>query len=228
MRYTILLLFTFISVSLFAQSESQYLNVADSDPEAVKIVRELRQKYENYGSMEANFRLEIDFPGQAVETQSGSLTKSGEQFHFKLGKQEGICDGKAVYVILHDNKEVQINNLPEPGEEDGMLTPQNLFSFYDQGQYILALQGEETEKGNTYLVVEMKPSDRDNSEFTKLRMLVDKKSRDMVRLLAFSRDGSRFIFHLDKVKGNHQAFSADHFAFQKADYPGYHVEDLRF
>jgi hypothetical protein len=38
--------------------------------------------------------------------------------------------------VLYGNKEVMINNLPEPGELNGMLTPQTLFSFYEGDSYI--------------------------------------------------------------------------------------------
>ncbi len=225
-----LAIFTFTCfTSLLAQpANNSYRAVADSDPAAKKIVDALRKQYDSYSSIKADFRLAIEIPGQAVETQRGQLSRSGDLFHFTLGKQEGISDGKAIYVILHDNKEVQINNLPSPGEEAGMLTPQSLFSFYDQGQYILALQGEEkASNGKTQQVIEMKPSNRDQSEFTKLRMLVDKSSQQITQLLAFSRDGSRFTFFLDKVSPN-PTIPASTFAFKKENYPGYYVEDLRF
>lgn len=214
-------------MAITAQPNNAYRTSADSDPAAVKIVNELRAQYDSYQSIQATFRLDIEFPGQAVETQAGELSRQGDRFHFKLGKQEGMSDGKAIYVILHDNKEVQINNLPEPGEESGMITPQTLFTFYDEGNYILALQGEETEKGRVRQIIEMKPEDRDNSEFTKLRMIIDKKSRTVVRLLAFSRDGSRFTFHLDSTTPN-PAIADSKFTFNKESYPGYYVEDLRF
>ncbi len=228
MRYLFFsFLFLLAQASLSAQPTTSYRSTADSDPAAKKIVDALRKQYDGYSSLKADFRLEISIPGQAVETQKGQLSRSGERFHFSLGKQEGISDGKAIYVILHDNKEVQINNLPEAGEE-GMLTPQSLFSFYDQGQYILALQGEEKDaKGRTQQIIEMKPSQRDESEFTKLRMLVDKSSQQMTQLVAFSRDGSRFTFHLDKISPN-PSLAASTFVFQKDNYPGYYVEDLRF
>lgn len=227
MRILFTLLLTSFFTFLLAQPESQYLSVADSDPAATKLVREMRQKYEGYSSMQATFRLDIEFPGQAVESQTGSLSKSGDLFRFKLGDQEGIGDGEALYVILHDNKEVQINNLPEEGEDAGMLTPQNLFSFYDQGQFILALQGEETQNGRRVQLIEMKPVNRAESDFTKLRMIVDKQRKDVVKLMAFARDGSRFTFHLDKVTAN-QAIPAARFKFNKSDFTGYHITDLRF
>lgn len=227
-KFFALLLCSFFSLTaLAAQPVNTYSSTEDSDPAAKKIVEEIQRKYDGYSSLQADFRLDLEFPGQAVETQKGTLKRSGDKFRFQLGKQEGVSDGKAVYVILHDNKEIQINNMPEPGEEGAMLTPDAIFSIYEQGDYILALQGEEKENGRVRQVIEMKPSNSAESEFTKLRMVIDKAAKQPVRLLAFSRDGSRFTFHLDKVRTN-PTLSASDFVFSKSDYPGYYVEDLRF
>ncbi|CAH1001382.1 hypothetical protein LEM8419_02284 [Neolewinella maritima] len=205
----------------------QYTAATDSDPEAKQLLETIRQKYDAYRTLTADFRLELAFPNQPVETQRGSMSRQGELVHFKLGNQEGIINDEAAYFILHASKEVQINDLPEPGEATGMLTPQTLFSFYEGNQYVLALQGTEQVDGRTLQVVELKPLDRDASDFTKLRLLVDERNKDIVRVKAFSRDGSTYTFHLDTTRGN-TTLAADTFTFRKDNFPGYHVEDLRF
>ncbi|MEM6397994.1 MAG: outer membrane lipoprotein carrier protein LolA [Bacteroidota bacterium] len=206
---------------------NNYLAASDSDPAALRIVETLRTKYEGYSTIQADFRLEIDIPGTEPETQSGTLARQGDKFHFKLGPQEGISDGEAIYFILHGSKEIQISNLPEEGETDGLLTPQSIFNFYDSGKFVIALQGEETQNGRLVQVLELKPLDRDNSDFTKMRMIVDKNKKEVVKVLAFGRDGSRFTFQLDNTKVN-QSIPADRFAYNKDDYKGYYETDLRF
>lgn len=224
---SLLILALFCAVGLSAQSANNYRKSADSDPEALKIVKAIKAKYEGYSSMTADFRLDMELPGQAIESQQGNLGRSGDRFYFKLGNQEGFSDGKAIYVVMHDNKSVNIENMPEEGEADGMLTPQNLLTFYDTDKFVFALQGEQVVDGKTLQVIELKPLDRDNSEFTKIRMLVDKRDQQISSLAAFSRDGSRFTFYLDALKAN-PTIPVDRFAFNKANYPGYYVEDLRF
>ncbi|MEL6805719.1 MAG: hypothetical protein AAFO91_18260, partial [Bacteroidota bacterium] len=118
-------------------------------------------------------------------------------------------------------------DLPEEGETDGLLTPQSIFSFYDSGSFVISLQGEETQSGRVVQVLELKPVDRDNSDFTKMRMLVDKNRKEVVKVLAFGRDGSRFTFYLDNTKAN-GSIPADRFTYNKANYDGYYETDLRF
>lgn len=205
----------------------QYTSTSDSDAAAKQLLEAIREKYDGFQTLTADFRLELAFPNQPLETQRGTLSRSGERVRFKLGNQEGIINREAAYFILHASKEVQINDLPSPGETTGMLTPQNLFSFYEGNEYVLALQGEEVAEGRTAQVIEMKPIDRNASDFTKLRLLVDKQRKEIISVKAFSRDGSSYTFLLDKTRGN-APLADGTFDFRQAEFPGYHVEDLRF
>ena len=220
------LLFLF-SGFLQAQDNKQYTSAADSDPEARRILESIRAKYDGYQTMAADFQLELAFPGQPVETQVGQVSRKGDLVRFRLGNQEGIINQEAAYIILHASKEVQINDLPEPGETTGVLTPQNLFNFYEGEEYVLAMQGEETLNGRSLQSIELKPVDRNASDFTKLRILVDAGKREIVSVKAFSRDGSSYTFLLENTEGNAQ-LAENNFTFDRAQYPGYHVEDLRF
>lgn len=223
----VLLLPVLLSGTILLAQDQQYTKAQDSDPEAVSLLNNLRTKYDAFKSMEADFRLDIQLPGQQMESQQGRLKRQGDFVRFVLGDQEGIINADAAYMIQHGNKEVMINNLPDPGEMTGMLTPQTLFSFYEGDAYILALQGKDVVDGRLLQTVEMKPVDRDNSEFTKLRLKVDQAKKELVTIEAFTRDGSRFTFRLDKTKAN-VAFEEKAFTFSKADFPGYHVEDMRY
>ncbi len=81
-------------------------------------------------------------------------------------------------------------------------------------------------KGKQLLtVVEMKPKDVD-SEFFKVKLLVDKARLTLKELKSFSKDGSRYILSIDKVIPN-PSLKKTLFTFDKTKYPGVEVEDLR-
>ena len=225
--FAALVLSLFAAPQFLAAQTNAYRSAKDSDPEARRLVEALRKKYDAYRTLSADFRLDIALPEQPVESQKGTISREGDFVRFKLGNQEGIVNADAAYIILHGNKEVQINNLPEAGEATGVLTPQTLFSFYEGEGYVLSLQGEQTVKGRRLKVIELKPVDRAGSEFTKLRLLIDQPNQQLVSVKAFSSDGSNFTFHLDDVRGN-VALPVKTFVFDKADFPGYYVEDLRY
>lgn len=211
-----------LSFGVFAQD---YTKTEDSDPEARRILNQVRQKYEAYTSIEANFALDIEFPEQPKETQNGSLARSGEKYRVNFGGQEILSDGAALYLVMHGNESVQINDLPEPGEDTGLLSPQAIFNFYDNGQFIYSLIDTQTEGRQVVHVIEFKPTDR-NSEYAKLRMIVARDSKEIIRVKAFAKDGSRYTFRISNINSN-KRFSSGYFAFSESKYPGYYVEDLR-
>jgi outer membrane lipoprotein-sorting protein len=225
--YALFLILLILPGATLLAQEKQYTNAQDSDPEAIAIINSIRSKYDAYKTMEADFMLDIAIPGQQVESQVGKIKRQGDLVRFKLGDQEGIINDKAAYIIQHGNKEVMINNLPDPEETNGMLTPQTLFNFYKGDNYILALQGQEVVAGRMLQAIELKPTDRNNSEFTKLRLMIDKVKKELVSIKAFTPDGANFTFQLKKTKGD-VALATATFTFNKEEFPGYHVEDLRY
>ena len=211
-----------LSASVFAQD---YTKTTDSDPAAKAILDQVRKKYEAYSTIEAAFSLDIELAEQPKEVQEGKLARSGTKYRVEFGGQEVFSDGTALYLIMANNKSVQINNLPEPGEDTGLLSPESLFNFYDNGQFIYSLIDTRTEQGKAVHIIEFKPSDR-TSEYAKLRMLVARDSKEIVEVKAFAKDGSRYTFRLKNISPNKQ-FASDYFVFSKTKYPGYYVEDLR-
>ena len=160
-------LFTAFAMAGFAQ---QYSSAADSDPEAKVILDKIKKQYLSYNSLEAAFTLDIEIPEQGKEVQKGKIAQQGEKYNLQLGSQSVISDGTAIWLILQNNKEVQINDIPEPGEDDSILSPQSLFTFYEKGNFVYIMANEFVDKASGKVVqqIEFKPLDRD-SEYSKLR-----------------------------------------------------------
>lgn len=202
-------------------------SAADSDPKAKALLDQIRDRYTSYQSLGADFKLDITFPDQPTETQKGSLAKDGKQFRMSMASQTVISDGKTLWMVFDHNKEVQVNNMPEETEMGGMvLSPESFLNFYDQGNFVYHLTNEYRSGNRTLQQIEFKPLDR-NAEYTKLRMEVDKATKDIANVEAFGRDGSRYKLTLLKLDPN-KRFPAGHFAFKADQYPGYYVEDLRY
>ena len=218
-----LLFFCSFNIVAFAQN---YTSVADSDPEAKAILDKIKKQQESYTSVEAAFTLDIEIPEQPKEVQKGIIAQQGDKYNLQLGTYSVISDGSAIWMILHNNKEVQINDIPDE-EDESILTPQSLFSIYEKGNFVYILANEFHDKtiGKNVQQIEFKPIDRD-SEYTKLRLTVEKGTTNVQNIKAFSRDGSRYTFTFNKISPN-KTFTASHFSFDKSKYKDYYVEDLR-
>lgn len=225
-KICIILAALFCVIAVQAQKQNgQFTKAQESDPQAKAVLDKLRKKYQGYQSLEAAFTLEIELPDQKKEVQQGKIAKQGKKYRVDLATQSVICDGTALWLVLHNNKEVQINNLPDPSTDENILSPEALFSFYDKGKFVYSLVNESTVAGKVVQEIEFKPLDK-GSEYSKFRLTVDKAALTIVSMKAFGKDASRYTIKLGAFTPN-KTFAADHFSFSKSKFPGYRVEDLR-
>jgi outer membrane lipoprotein carrier protein len=209
----------------FAQTNNQMTSAADSDPQARAVLDKMRQKYEGYSSVQASFKLDINFPEQPVETQNIQVKQQDAKYRVDMPGRTIISDGSAIWMILHNNKEVQISPVPEDGGDMGIMSPQSLFRIYESDEFVYAVAGQTTEDGKAVQQIEFKPID-EFSDYSKLRMTLYKSDASFKRVTAFGKDGSRFTLNLEAFTANPN-LTATTFVFNKADYPDYYVEDLR-
>jgi len=219
----IFLAFLFTTVS-FAQS-GEFVRQT-SDPAAKAVLEKLRTKYEAYKTVEADFQLTIEIPEEDKEVQTGNLAQEGEKYRLKLDNQAIYSDGKTLWLYLKSNNEVQINNVDDFEEEDeDFLSPKDLLRIYEKEDFIYGLTNDGFENGKAIQQIEFKPIDKD-SEYAKMRLTIDKKRNQIMRIKAFAVDGARYTMDVTKFKPNLTYKNAD-FIFNPKEFPGIHVEDLR-
>ncbi len=218
-------LFSVIALASFAQPGTM-TKADESDPKAKAVLEQIRKRFLGFKSVGADFSMEITLAEEPTETQKGTLAQQGNKYRLDLGSQEAISDGATIWMIMNYNKEVQINDMPEEGAMGGaILSPEAMLNFYDKGEFVYYLTNEYKQGSRTIQQIEFKPLDK-NADYTKLRMNVDKNTKDVVSVEAFGRDGSRYKLIIDKLYPN-KSFSAGYFTFDKSKYPGYYIEDLR-
>lgn len=199
---------------------------ADSDPKAKTILKNMRDKYEGYSSIEATFSINIKLPEEPAEVQRVDFKKKGEAYRVEMASNTVISDGKTLWMVLDRNKEVQINDVPDPADDDVILSPASLFSLYEKDDFAFFLVGQTTENGKVVQKIEFKPLDQE-ADYSKLRLTVVKGSNEFVSVIAFGKDGSRYTITVDQLTPN-KSLAAGLFTFKKEDYPDYYVEDLRY
>lgn len=198
---------------------------AQNDPKAKAALDRMRKKYEAYQSLEGEFNLTIEIPEQPKEVQKGKLSQKGDKYRVELAGQTIMSDGKAVWIILAKNKEVQISDLPDPSDDDQFLSPQSLLRIYDKKNLTFALVNEYAEGTKIIQQIEFKPTDR-MSDYAKMRLSLDKKTGDFIEMKVFAKDGSRYSLKLTKVTPN-KAFADSAFVFTKDQCAGCYIEDMR-
>lgn len=222
-RLFFLLLLSFFSFNLIAQ---HFTSKADSDPAAKAVLESMREKYEGYNSLQADFTLSLELPEEPANNQKGVLVQQGESYRLNMDGRTLVSDGESVWLYKASSKEVEINDVEEDAEPGTISSPKDLMRAYEWDDYIYVLVNEFAEKGRVIQQIEFKPTDRD-SDFSKIRLTLDKKSLEIISIKSFGKDGSRYTLTVDKLSPNVSVNPAT-FSFTKKECPDCHFEDLRF
>jgi len=218
--FTIAMLFAACGMT----QNSQFTKPEDSDSAATAILEKVRQKYEAYKTLEVNFSLDLEIPERPKETQKGRMIQQGEKYRLELASQTVVSDGVTIWFYLKNNEEVQINCVEED-EDEGVMSPKDLFRIYKSKSFVYTLINEYSEKGKLVQQIDFKPLDKD-SEYSKMQLTLEKKSATILRIKAFSKDGSRYTLFMGKLIPNKEV-PASTFSFEKSECPDCHYEDLR-
>jgi len=197
---------------------------AIQDPVAEQVIKDLRSKYESYNAIEADFDLDINFRDGRTDHQAGILIQQGDKFKMDATTQAIYCDGKAVWMHLKESKEVQINDYDED-EEVANFSPNSILALYDNGEYEFAITNESVIESILTQQIEFKPMDED-SEYSKVRLSIDKKKQELRGFELFSKDGTKVSLKIKSLKVD-KTYPNNIFVFNKYENPNVHIEDLR-
>lgn len=195
---------------------------AQGDKKAKDILNGVSAKYRSYKSMKADFTYTLENPTAKIkETQSGTIILSGSKYRLSISGQEIICDGKTIWTYMKEAKEVQINtvDLAEEG-----IKPNEIFTMYEKG-FLYKFVDEKKAGAKVQQNLELTPTDK-SKNFFKLKLTVDKSSKQIVKSVIFEKSGNRYTYAIKAFTPNF-AVNAGTFTFDAKKYPGVEVVDLR-
>ncbi|MDK2908561.1 MAG: hypothetical protein PWR20_128 [Bacteroidales bacterium] len=205
----LLLMFALLSyLVLPAQNHNEKANAA---------LRDLAAKLKNTKQIRIEFTFKLDNKEARVhEEKKGTMWLAGNKYKIMLNGQIIISDGKAIYTYLPQAREVQIS---EPDEEGQSLSPLSILSNYENKYRIKYIKER---KGR--LVVDLLPLE--GSRFYKIRLELQSADNQLKSVTLFEREGNTFTYLIDQFDTQRNA-DPSIFTFNKNDYPGVEVVDLR-
>ncbi len=202
----------------------RYMQAAESDPKAKAILDKVRDKYESFETLKTDFSLYIEIPEEDKIVQKGKVFQKGNKYRLEMEDQDIISDGTSTWYYLKEQNEVQITDASD-NDDSGLSSIKDLYRFYEKDEYIFALTNQGASNGRYVAQIEFKPIDR-YSDYSKLRLTVDKNTYEVVSIKAFSKDGSRYTLAIDSAIPNKE-IKKELFAFNAKKHPDVHIEDLR-
>ena len=209
--------------ALFAQGQTFDSN-AESDPEATLILDGIKAKYDAYEVATYNFNIDIEIPGQAVESPDGRYVQKGEKFVLYFGDQEIYNDNETLWIYDSSLNIVQLYDA-NFDEEGSFMSPAEFLEIYKSDDYTYAIINEWYEGQTLMKHIDFKPLDED-SEFFKVRLELKGKNNDINLIKVFAKDGSRYTLRIKDIESS-ESIGDDYFVFDASKYEDIQIENLR-
>lgn len=204
-KLALFLTITFLSSIAFSQNSK----------EAKKLLDEVAQKVEAYENMYIEFNHKFDNSDADIHQETrGNVTLKGDLYHLNYMGTEQIFDGKKVYLIIHEDEEVIIQQ-PSKDNNDDTLTPSKMFSFYKNG-YTYQMGDLKTIKGVKIQFIKLTPIDS-NSEIISVLVGIDIKTKHIFNVIETGENQTVTTLEVRTFKTN-QPISKKLFIFDTAKY----------
>ncbi|QOD61637.1 outer membrane lipoprotein carrier protein LolA [Polaribacter haliotis] len=208
-KITILFLSIFLTTITFSQNGEKAKSLLD----------EVSNKMGAYKNMQIGFSQTLSNEDAGIKEGDeppirGEINLEGEKYILNYLGNQFIYDGKKLYVINHDEKEISITDGDLDGD-DGFIYPSKLLTFYKEG-YNYKMGKLENTKGRQIQFVTLNPIDS-NSDIVKVELGIDAKSKHIYKLIQTGSNGSKTTFTINKFKKN-EDLSKNFFKFNKAKF----------
>jgi len=214
MRSLLLLLTVFIGLNINAQT---------AENKAKKILDKVSVTTKAFTTISADFTFELNNQQQSIKEKAvGTIKVKGDKYVLKLMGTTTFCNGKTIWTVLDDDEEVNISEIEEG--DDKTLNPAEIFTMYEKG-FKYSFLKEVFEDTRALYVIDLIPEDPD-SEFSRIRLKIDKVKNTVYSMQRFSNNGNIYTIKIKKYTTN-ATMSDAMFVFNKAKYPDFDIIDNR-
>ena len=199
------------------------------DAKAKAILDEVAAKTKSYSSIKVEFtnvteKTETNAKSKVTDTQSGTLQLKGEKFKMEIKGQVIFCDGKTQWTYIKESNEVQINDAPDSKSTDNP-TPVNIFTIYEKG-YKYKYEKEDVVAGAKVDIVDLFPLNPEKKSFHRIVLTIDRAKKQIISVKIVDKHQGSSTISVKTFTPNSEMPDAM-FIFNKADYKGVEVVDLR-
>ena len=196
--------------------------VAQDDPVAKKLVKEVLNKVESYDNLVIDFSYTLENQEQDLKQETrGDVSIKGDKYVLNLMGTTQIFDGNKIYTIVPEDEEVTISSYDEM--DTNQITPSKMLTFYEEG-YRYKMDIIQDVKGRKIQYVELIPMDSKN-EMKQILLGIDRQTKHIFNLIQIQSGDTKIEFRVTKFKTN-EPLSANHFEFQRSKYADYYINEL--
>lgn len=208
-----------IALSAGAQ-DSLITNKVDSV--SSKILEDLSIQTKSYENIHVNFNFTFKNESQDIfEEQEGNIKIDSNRFRLEINKQIVISDGINQWIYLKEANEVQIM---EYDAEDDMMSPNKLFTIYEQGYKSEYIDLKEIDSKKIHIIDLFSI---ESNAFRKIQLQIDSNTLQLFNIILYDKNGGSFTYLITDFKTNFEKNNNNEFLFNLTEYPDVEVIDLR-
>ena len=197
------------------------MTFSQNSEEAKSLLDEVSTKMSAYKNMYLGFSQTLSNKEAGINEGDeppirGSIHLQGEKYNLNYLGNNFIYDGKKLYVINNEEKEISITD-GDISDDDGFIYPSKLLTFYKEG-YNLEMGTLQNINGRKIQFVTLNPMDSD-ADIIKVELGIDAKTKHIYKLVQTGENGAKTSFTITDFKSN-QALSENFFKFDKEKYLG--------
>lgn len=188
---------------------------------AKEFLDKVHTKYQNAQSYYIKFDFDYQNSGQN-QKKTGEVYSSKQKFNLNVDDVNQIYDGKKLYTIAKDEKEVVIS---DASNTDDFLTPTKVLSSYKTG-FQSSLDKKQTIGGQTIQYIKLTPTTK-NSPMKYCLLGINTKNNQIYSFQEFGKDGSKTSITVKEYLEN-LIIHKDYFNFDQKKYKskGYIVTQI--
>jgi outer membrane lipoprotein-sorting protein len=205
-RITILFAILFTG-TLYAQNNAQGL---------LKKTLDKMSSYKNFKS-DLTYSM-VNKQNNIHEKKTGTILVEGDKFRIEIMGQIIISDGKDMWTVIKDSKEVMLSTL-DPNDPSNVSPTKILEEYSDYKAKFERGQRKRTLK--TLLL-----TSRKKATFDKVTIVIDASRFLVKRFSLYDNDGNVFTYDIYNFKAN-IIFPKGTFTYNPKEFPGYELEDMR-
>ncbi|MAV80172.1 MAG: hypothetical protein CMC22_08765 [Flavobacteriaceae bacterium] len=210
-KYFLLLIIGFIALNTWAQTSI----------EAKNLIELASKQMESYENIQFEFNYELNNRMEKInQDSSGKVTVSGKKYKLNFLDAIQLFDGKALYTIVTENKEITITQEGEDG--DFGINPKKLLQFHKEG-YDFYWDISQKVRGKNIQFIKLLPT-QDEDGIKSLLVGIDTKLNHIYKLIEVGDNGTVTTLTIEKMEVN-VSLTEDFFFFNEADYPDYYINN---
>lgn len=190
---------------------------------AKEILDKVSQKTKSYSTINLTYSLVHTSPDGANDKTTGTMLMKGKKYKLSILDNVLYCDGTTLWTHMVEEKEVVVSKADN--DDSGMLNPSTVLTMYEKGFKYKFIQ-DRFEGSRAIYVIDLYPENVEKSEYSKVRLSIDKDKSQLWKAEYFAKDGNKYTITVNTFKVNEQIPDAS-FVFDKAKNPGVKVIDER-